>query len=336
MLNRLTLLFSLAAFLAPWQHLAAIEPAGGAIEIRFLSEAEVGSGLVRLADLAEVRAAEPAVRARLAATELFPAPATASEIEAQRVREVLTLAGWDMARIRCSGASRIALQPGERREAVEHAEAGAVESQIESVVLASLQQEVDARSTWRVTPRLSREQAEYCAGAEEITLVAAPAGEGLVQAEFTVRRAGGSETVQLPVHISRTRKVVTAVRDLPAGTILSAADIRYADFQESPRSGVLFESNEALGRELTRNISAGSPLDSRAIRQPLLIARGDVVNVFSRIGGVQVRTDGRAMNEGARNDVITVQLLRYKEKLQARVIGYRECEVFAAGPVAGQ
>jgi flagella basal body P-ring formation protein FlgA len=45
---------------------------------------------------------------------------------------------------------------------------------------------------------------------------------------------------------------------------------------------------------------------------------------------VSVHTTGRALDEGAMGEVVTVET-SYKKKLEARVVGFQELEVYAKG-----
>jgi hypothetical protein len=57
------------------------------------------------------------------------------------------------------------------------------------------------------------------------------------------------------------------------------------------------------------------------------------VTVFARCPGVRVRTTGRALEDGALGDLVTIESLADRKSFFARVCGPQEVEVFAG---AGQ
>jgi flagella basal body P-ring formation protein FlgA len=90
--------------------------------------------------------------------------------------------------------------------------------------------------------------------------------------------------------------------------------------------------DDVVGKEAARNIPAGQTLDNQYVRSPLLVKRGDVVDLFARAAGVQVSTKARAREEGSHGDLINVELLADRRPLLARVCGIQEVEILAAAP----
>jgi flagella basal body P-ring formation protein FlgA len=127
--------------------------------------------------------------------------------------------------------------------------------------------------------------------------------------------------------------VVVAVHPISRGERIGAEDVELARMKAGAQPRTEFQSlQEAIGKEATRNIVAGQALDDQYVRSPLLVNRGDVVDVFARSGGVQVRTRGRAKEEGSHGSLIQVEMLNDRRSLVARVCGIGEVEVLAAGP----
>ena len=85
--------------------------------------------------------------------------------------------------------------------------------------------------------------------------------------------------------------------------------------------------DKVVGLEATRNIAPGQPLDDQYVRTPRLVKRGDVVDIISRAGGVQIRTKARAREEGGDGDLINVELLSDRRSLLTRVSGLQQVEI---------
>lgn len=95
------------AFVAMW--LALGLSIGTAAEIRLRPRCEVDTSLVTLADLAEIRSADPEQSKRLAAVELFASPTVSRPrfVRVQQIQETLLLRGINLAEHCFSGASQV-------------------------------------------------------------------------------------------------------------------------------------------------------------------------------------------------------------------------------------
>jgi flagella basal body P-ring formation protein FlgA len=88
--------------------------------------------------------------------------------------------------------------------------------------------------------------------------------------------------------------------------------------------------DEVVGLETTRAITAGQPFDAKLLRPRLMVHRGDVVTVYARTAGVEVRTFARARDDGSLGDFVSLQrLTKGRQELRARVTGEREVDVLA-------
>ena len=83
-------------------------------ELQLRSECDCSTGLVRLADVAEIHASDPAEAKSLGEIELFPAPAAGSKafVRAREIQDLLALRGINLSRHRLSGASQIEVRHG--------------------------------------------------------------------------------------------------------------------------------------------------------------------------------------------------------------------------------
>jgi flagella basal body P-ring formation protein FlgA len=125
--------------------------------------------------------------------------------------------------------------------------------------------------------------------------------------------------------------VVVAATNLRRGEKVRATDLRLAPPPIGSSNRQYFHSiDEVANMETLRAVSDGQPLEATYIRRPLLVRRFDDVTIYSRSGGVSVHTTGRALDEGAMGEVVTVET-SYKKKLEARVVGFQELEVYAKG-----
>ncbi len=129
-------------------------------------------------------------------------------------------------------------------------------------------------------------------------------------------RAWGKTTVQVrcqaeaawslyvPVQIRVVGNYLVAARPLSQGQIVSQQDVlsQTGDLAELP-PGILADPQQAVGRTVAIGMTAGRPLRSDMLRQPLAIQQGQSVKLVTRGTGFRVATDGRALNSAADGQV---------------------------------
>jgi flagella basal body P-ring formation protein FlgA len=79
-------------------------------------------------------------------------------------------------------------------------------------------------------------------------------------------------------------------------------------------------------------VPAGKVLTADALRTALWVRRGEVVSVYARTAGIQIRTAARARDDGSQGDLVSVESLLDHSAFYARVSGMREVEVYARSP----
>ncbi len=123
--------------------------------------------------------------------------------------------------------------------------------------------------------------------------------------------------------------VVVAVRGLVPGDTVQVTDVKFAQRSAVQADNPFYRLEDVVGLQTVGAIVEGQVLDRADVRSPVLVRRGDAVTVFSRSAGIQVRTTGRAQEEGGRGDLITVESMLNRQRFFARVTGIHEVEVFA-------
>ena len=107
---------------------------------------------------------------------------------------------------------------------------------------------------------------------------------------------------------------IEQIMDLPVlnraiqnGQMISATDI---DWIELPAYKVqhdyILDSNMLIGMTSRRMIMAGEPLRTNQIMEPILVERGESVVIVYQSGPIQLLSEGKALQNGARGDRIRV------------------------------
>lgn len=107
---------------------------------------------------------------------------------------------------------------------------------------------------------------------------------------------------------------LTATRVLPAGTILTAADMAVT---ATPRRGL--SPDEAVGQQLRTAVYEGRPITASHLTAPTLVSRNQIVTLAYESAALRIETEGRALAAGGEGDVIRVMNLTSRTTLNARI-----------------
>jgi flagella basal body P-ring formation protein FlgA len=99
-----------------------------------------------------------------------------------------------------------------------------------------------------------------------------------------------------------------ANRNIDAGDVIDMDDMgaREGDILRMA-GGVVFDPSQAVGYIASQRISAGSPIKSRALRDPNSIQRGQTVRTEARGTGFVATGEGQALQSGAPGAQIQVR-----------------------------
>ena len=132
--------------------------------------------------------------------------------------------------------------------------------------------------------------------------------------------------------------VVVATRPVARGSIVTAADVEVRMIEPTARTSgqqATFDSVEKIiGMEARKPMQAGEIVLADQVQSPVIVKRGELITVGSQSGGIRVRTSGKALQDGAKDELIAVESLESKQRYDARVVGLREAAVFATTQVS--
>lgn len=318
-----------------------------AAELRLRAQCQSQGGLVTLGDVAEIFAADRQQADALAAVELFPAPSTARQrfVRLREIQDLLLLRGINLTEHRFSGSSQVAVLGAEPlRVEQERPLTFAVERRanrrVSEAVVQYLQQQatVSADAPWVVEVQLSESQARLAADPARRISVAGGRYPWTGLQRFEVALDTPEGTVRFPVDAQVTMQpgVLVAVRSLPRGALITAADVALQHKLPQDESARGFYSpDDVIGKETVQAIAEGKMLQPKMVRAPLLVRRRDVVTVYACNSGIRVRTLARARDDGSLGDLIAVETLEDRKAYFARVSGVREVGVYARSVQAG-
>lgn len=120
-------------------------------------------------------------------------------------------------------------------------------------------------------------------------------------------------TLYVPVRVSLFGNVVVAARPLTRDRLLTANDLKLArrDLAQL-HNGYFSTIEQAMGKQVGRNIAVDTTLSTSLVKEPLAVRRGQRVILTALAGGLEVRMAGEAMSNGTTGERIKVRNLGSK------------------------
>jgi flagellar basal body P-ring formation protein FlgA len=130
------------------------------------------------------------------------------------------------------------------------------------------------------------------------------------------------------------RSMVVVPRDnLRRGQIIKAADLILVPAPRGfPIESAVKNIDDAVDMQVVNVLQKDRPISLSSITRPVIIERGDLVEVHVIGGGVTVATSARSLAKGAMGDLIAVETLEPRKKIIARVARSGLVEVFTRPP----
>jgi flagella basal body P-ring formation protein FlgA len=304
-----------------------------AAEIEMRAECQA-NGLVRLGDVAEIHSHDAAELAQLKAIELFPAPAVGGKsfVRAREVQDLLALRGVKLSQHRLTGSSQIEIHNGLKAGApLSSSIALRARQRVEAAIATCVRRSAGDEQAWNVAARPDDEIVRMVAATKETITAEGGHAPWTGEQEFTITVPddAGEQRIAVTAKITAVPLVAVATRALVPGDIVQRSDVKLAEGKAND-DDILFPSlDDVVGQQARRAVVAGQAIKQDDVQSPILVRRGDAVAVFARSAGIQVRTTGRAQEEGSKGDVIIVESMLNRERFMARVSGIHEVEVFA-------
>lgn len=114
-------------------------------------------------------------------------------------------------------------------------------------------------------------------------------------------------TIFVPVQIKLTQQILINARPLPAGHVLSSADLT-TQSREVSHSGALTEPEQVIGKELRYSLSGGQMLRSEMLRTPYSVKQGQTVQLLVQGSSFSIRSSGVALNDASEGQLAKVKI----------------------------
>lgn len=130
------------------------------------------------------------------------------------------------------------------------------------------------------------------------------------------------QDLPLVLEVSLTLPVVVACRPINRGQAVRTQDVRVEDrdFYNLSRIG-LMEAAEAVGQQTRRFIRRGEMVYHNDLKSMPLVTRGQMITVWSQVGGLRVKSVAKALESGAFGETIEVRNETSRDRYQVTVTG---------------
>ena len=302
--------------------LAGASALGAAATVELHDHATAAGPQVRLQDVAELHGQ--------AALEL--GDAVVVEFDAQRAQAAVTLAdvervlnargvNWGKLNLRGFGTCQV-----ERAAGAQEASAGAMHSAAAETPAAQAPAPIRAGTLRAFVVAKIESMTGTAAG--DLRIAFAPVDEktlaqsvGEDRVEIDAQAADASSRVPLVIRryhderllatyrvaadVARRFQAVTAVRDIARGDTISAGNVELREvYVDSGRGRPATELNVVVGRTAACLLRAGAVVFERDAVPALVVHRGDLITVRAIYGDLVVTTIGRALQDGAAEQVV--------------------------------
>jgi flagellar basal body P-ring formation protein FlgA len=146
-----------------------------------------------------------------------------------------------------------------------------------------------------------------------------------------------AETIRVSAKVQRVLLAVVAVAPIRRGEAFTRADLEVRECTLDDDSlTAITDPMLVVGQESAVSLRSGEVVFARSVRAPLMVRKGELVTVRCIVGGLVVRTVGRAGDNGSLDELIRVRNENTGEDIYAVVAGRNEAVVStAAQPVQG-
>jgi flagella basal body P-ring formation protein FlgA len=147
----------------------------------------------------------------------------------------------------------------------------------------------------------------------------------------TLAVATGSEAtdqVQVGGRIVQMAEVPVLSRDVAAGEVLTAADLRPQRMRrDQVQRTMLADARELIGKAARRPLREGAPVRTADVREPVVVAKGAVVTLYFQTPRLLVTAKGRANQDGAIGDTVAVVNIQSSKTVEGVVTGPDQVQI---------
>ena len=320
-------------------------------ELLLRERATQRGAIVRLGDIADISAASTMEVRSLSGTPLFPAPAPGTKqfLSLAQVRDLLVARGLQMDSLTIRGASVVEISseisregstrsvqassqtPTNKTPATATLSRQEVELRVQQAILQHAENNSTSAGHWRVEISLNDKEAFRV---NELGSQFSVRGNQRLRSgrqRFSLGNTESSKDVLVMATLTHVQSVVVVQERVERGDIVRQSDVKIVEREGNVPRGSLTRLEQVVGQVAQRSFRAKDIVQKNHLRAVWQVRRGETVSLFVRTGGIVVRTRAVAKQDGAMGDLISVEMLENKQRLNVSVSGPGEVAIHATG-----
>jgi flagella basal body P-ring formation protein FlgA len=133
------------------------------------------------------------------------------------------------------------------------------------------------------------------------------------------------QTLRVSGAFERMIDIPVLYNALSKGRVIGLRDVETISVRESDvRGDVILSKEELIGMTPKRMILPGKPVKANDLQLPIVVERGDMVTMIFNDGGMRLTAKGKALENGAKGDVVRVANSASSRTVEALVTAERE------------
>ena len=156
--------------------------------------------------------------------------------------------------------------------------------------------------------------------------------EGTQEFLFEVKDRGALVAVPIRAILELPPMIVISKRAMRREEVITAESLTYSPIPQrssADPSDFFTDIQQLVGKQLRRSVTTGQPIEAQFVGDAVVVTRGEMVEVESVSGDVVVTTSGRASESGAVGDLIGIELLPSRKRINAAVTAPMKVRVSA-------
>ena len=159
--------------------------------------------------------------------------------------------------------------------------------------------------SWDISLKLTPEQIRLFASNGQIAEITGGQIPFTGIQQFQIRMQS-NVTITVDAMVTLPKEVVVVRQALPRGYIINESDVMLQRADSVKGEDFFVDIKSVVGRETTKAVRELSHLTQSDVRKPLWVRKGEIVTVRAVKGGITVRTEATALQDGVEGDTITV------------------------------
>lgn len=285
--------------------------------------ATVADGQILLGDLFDGLSAEQAMRPVMAA----PAPGRKAWLDAPTLTRIAAANGLDWRAT--GGGDRITVD----RASVQVTPAMIQDGLRQAVRAAGVGDGADVLMDNRTLTLFLPAGNDATVRVENLTY---DAQRGRVTAEL-IAPASGPELVRQTIgaRVQDMVELPVLSRRLAMGEVIGDGDITYLSVpRERVQAGAVVQASEMVGKTLRRAVAPNQAVNSRDVRDPIVVAKGQPVTILLKTATMQLTASGKALTDGSEGELVRIVNTSSSRVIEAVVAGPNLVTVTPGGQIA--